>query len=466
MVEYLTVDIKCHIDWNDSKEEINNEFGGLPEMELSFDSEIRYNYRKPAPIELFIFYPPENYLFEKFDFLRKQGKDIFSFIQIYNSGNPWEYSEQLDFVGSELLDIQEGHSEWKHRKKPMIIQLKNLTHYTSYGYCTSGLFYLTGNACNPIDEYSKYVQTDGIIISDKPVNNGTYEKYFNWGDMSFGIGFKHVVNEVTKHSINIGRIPYLEVIPGENDSDDTILEYASNLCLMMSLYWSKFIDYYWGRVKVDHEIDGLNFKERDEYHYVEEYIDDSNYTPWKEKYENFFQFITDIDYAKVLSSRELLQEVADRAIRSQFLDTASEFMLLYNVIEKIRNYYLDVGKDTGGLSIKEEYDFDLSKAARDKFINDKLKEIGKFVNTKDRVEYLSKTNQKVSFIRKTGLKDQFDSLVTYLGLSPKDYQINFIELINIRNKLYHGNRTETDLNLFIKEMRTLICDLLLKMLSK
>lgn len=30
MVEYLTVDIKCHIDWNDSKEEINNEFGGLP----------------------------------------------------------------------------------------------------------------------------------------------------------------------------------------------------------------------------------------------------------------------------------------------------------------------------------------------------------------------------------------------------------------------------------------------------
>lgn len=435
-------------------------------MELSFDSEIRYNYRKPAPIELFIFYPPENYLFEKFDFLRKQGKDIFSFIQIYNSGNPWEYSEQLDFVGSELLDIQEGHSEWKHRKKPMIIQLKNLTHYTSYGYCTSGLFYLTGNACNPIDEYSKYVQTDGIIISDKPVNNGTYEKYFNWGDMSFGIGFKHVVNEVTKHSINIGRIPYLEVIPGENDSDDTILEYASNLCLMMSLYWSKFIDYYWGRVKVDHEIDGLNFKERDEYHYVEEYIDDSNYTPWKEKYENFFQFITDIDYAMVLSSRELLQEVADRAIRSQFLDTASEFMLLYNVIEKIRNYYLDVGKDTGGLSIKEEYDFDLSKAARDKFINDKLKEIGKSVNTKDRVEYLSKTNQKVSFIRKTGLKDQFDSLVTYLGLSPKDYQINFIELINIRNKLYHGNRTETDLNLFIKEMRTLICDLLLKMLSK
>jgi len=466
MEDLEIIDIKCCIDWKMFKSEIDLEFGESPEIDTVFNAEIRYNRKMSVPIAIYIFYNQPFFLFEKFEFIKQKGENILSHIQIHKSDQPWSQHELLDFSNSQVLEMVEGHREWKYRQKPVIIRLGNLTYYTDMEYDHDGIFYLTNNACLSIENYSKYDQTDGINISNKPFYNGTHNVFLDWGNMSFGIGFEHIIEDADKHSISIRRIPYLEIVCKEIYTDDNIIEYASTICLMMSLFFSKNIDFYHASIKVNSEIEGLKFKERIEFRLIKDQVDDNEHKSWGDTYENLFIFINNISYNKVITCKKLLFEISNRIIRSQYMDNISEFMLLYNVIEKIRIYYLELGEENGGYSIKEEFDFNIPPKKRDKHIKRILRGITPIVAANDKMSFIILANDKVSFIRKTGLKDQFESLIKHLGLSPEIYKIDFIELIRLRNKLYHGNFANADLSTFIQGMRNIINDLLIKLIAQ
>lgn len=467
MEHFRVVDLKCILDWKESKDTINKEFGGSPETETYFNAEIRYNYIKPAPLEFYIYYPQDNFLFEKFEFLKNMSKNILSYIQISPDTFGISINEILDFSKSEVIDLYEGHTEWKHGKKPVIIRIKNLIHYTNNSRNHAGIFYLTENGSYLIEGLSKNwrVIEDEIYFSNKAVEIEKYNNTYDWGPMSFGIGFKYDIKDYNRHTISIERLPFLQIDAPSKYSDSQIEDYANDVCLMMSLFWSKYINYFWGIIRVTQNQPEPKFREKTVYKFVEDQIDDNIYTRWGDKFKNIIDFFNTIDYDKVAVCRDLLKEVSNRMIRSQYVDSISEFMLLYNVIEKIRNYYLNLGKQDVGFSIKEEYDFNVSKNRTDKFIKEKIKEIAEIVADNDKEEFVKNANKKVSFIRKTGLIDQFTSLILYLDLSVDAYKIDFSDLINIRNTLYHGNCIDDDFQLYNTEMRRLINDLLLKLLS-
>ena len=467
MERFQIVDIICTIDWKESKEIIDKEFQDCPKAEGSYNAEIRYNLIKPAPLELYIYYPQDNFLFEKFDFLKKKSINILSYIQIPST----EYAindEQLDFSNSEVLDIFEGNREWVHRKKTVIIRINNLAHYTSSSHTNAGFFFLTENACNPIHLLSHYwkVVEDEFCFSNSPVHTGTYNNTYDWGPMSFGIGFKHSINDLSKHIVSLERIPYLLIDAKIEYTDLQIVDYANKLCLIMSLFYSKYINYYWGRIRVTKEQRGQNIREKTEYKFIEDQIDDNEHDTWADQFEDLFKFLKAIDYKKVAECNDLLTEITNRLIKSQYVDEISEFMLLYNVIEKIRNYYLSLGLENGGFSIKEEYDFETSKTRTDKFIKKCILEVSSIVADYDKEDFEKNASNKITFIRKTGLTDQFSSLVTFLRLSINNYNIDFKKLINIRNSLYHGNRADENYPLYNKEMRKLINHILVKLLCK
>ena len=234
----------------------------------------------------------------------------------------------------------------------------------------------------------------------------------------------------------------------------------------MSLFYSKYINYYWGRIRVTKEQRGRIIREKTEYKFIEDQIDDNEHDTWADRFENLFKFLKAIDYKKVAECNDLLTEITNRLIKSQYVDEISEFMLLYNVIEKIRNYYLSLGLENGGFSIKEEYDFETSKKRTNKFIKEKILEISSIVADYDKEDFKKNASNKITFIRKTGLMDQFSSLVTFLELSINDYNIDFKKLINIRNNLYHGNRADENYQLYNKEMRKFINHILVKLLCK
>ena len=284
--------------------------------------------------------------------------------------------------------------------------------------------------------------------------------------MSFGIGFKHSINDLSKHIVSLERIPYLLIDAKIEYTDLQIVDYANKLCLIMSLFYSKYINYYWGRIRVTKEQRGQNIREKTEYKFIEDQIDDNEHDTWADQFEDLFKFLKAIDYKKVAECNDLLTEITNRLIKSQYVDEISEFMLLYNVIEKIRNYYLSLGLENGGFSIKEEYDFETSKTRTDKFIKKCILEVSSIVADYDKEDFEKNASNKITFIRKTGLTDQFSSLVTFLRLSINNYNIDFKKLINIRNSLYHGNRADENYPLYNKEMRKLINHILVKLLCK
>lgn len=96
------------------------------------------------------------------------------------------------------------------------------------------------------------------------------------------------------------------------------------------------------------------------------------------------------------------------------------------------------------------------------YIKDKIKEIVDIVVPSDKDEFSAKASDKVSFIKKTGLKDQFEGFVKYLDLNPEDYTLRFEDLINVRNVIYHGNIPEADIPLCNKELRKLVLNIILK----
>lgn len=467
MSDYGFYEFKCTVNFQDDSEAIKEYFGPLLTCHNGFclDAEIKYDRRKPACTEIILFSEPENRLSGLLQYLKSSGKNILSYLQICPTGTSGNKRGLLDFSNSILTGLYEDKKGLKAGKIPVIICLQNLTYYVSASPSDTSLFYLTENTCLWLDLYSGYRRDDEIVFSDRPLDNGTPEELFPWGEMAFGLRFVHALREKGKYDIHIVRLPQLIVKADAGKTDTEIINYARLICLLMSLYGGKFIDYYLGYVRITDGNAPPELNERIEFRFVKDQVDDTVRLPFGGTNRTFFDFIHSIDYEKVICSRKLLEDITDRVIRSQYIDSTSEFMLLYNVIEKIRNFYILKAKEAGQPFIIEEYAFTLSKTGTDKFIKRKLDEIAGIVQQQDKEAYLSKTYEKISVVRKTGLIDQFDSLILYTGLIPGDYKINFTELVKVRNRIYHGNFTETDLHPYIRAMRKLTVDLLLKTFS-
>ncbi|PTS90285.1 hypothetical protein DBR27_21815, partial [Flavobacterium sp. HMWF030] len=154
-----------------------------------------------------------------------------------------------------------------------------------------------------------------------------------------------------------------------------------------------------------------------------------------------------------------------RLLRIKHLDDISAFMVLYNIVEKFRNYFLNEPLDGSAFTVKEEYVFTGSEGSINRFIKKKIKEIGEIVADADKQEFDSKAFEKVSFIKKTGLIDQFEGFIKYLNLDPDDYDVEFGQLIKARNLIYHGNPPDRDLSLCNKELKALVYDITLAIIA-
>lgn len=468
MEEPERYEFKCDIDWHDDLPAIVRHFELSGDDDIrGLEGEIRFDYRKPSPVEIVLFYESENLLYEKLHYLYIKGKNILNYIKVPCTRPEKASVGYLDFGRSVFIDLSESPGKWRAGKKPVVIRLRNLTCYLTRKPEADGIFFLSENVCIPPDPYTRHQHKGYLLFNERFADNGTPEEMFEWGEMGFGLSYKYFLNETGKSDIHIVRLPALTVRAPGWKTDEEIRDYGHLICLMMSLFWNKFIDFYLARIRINpnDEKTKPEIKERIEFSYTEIQPGDLLYDTCGSNGNTFFHFLESVPYPKVLECRELLEDITSRIVKSRYADPTSEFMLLYNVIEKIRNFHIRKAEEKGEPFIVEEFSFILSKRKSNLFIQKKLQEIAEIVQEKDKELYLEKTLQKVSFIRKTGLKDQFDSLLSYLGLSPADYKTDLISLVYIRNQIYHGNFIETDLEPSIRIMRKLINDLLLRTLN-
>ena len=460
MKDYFRNDITISLDFGKHKEILKERFG--TDLSVStYDSRLIYNQRKPEYLQLTIYYQHTDYLFEKFKILKENGICIFQTIKPKPIENKWEFPDVLDFSDSKLIDIEDSHY-WEHNKKPVILIIDNLNILVNGRYFRDGRFQLTENIHQHLDEYVHYGLLGRHRYDDKFIEEDK-NRETNFGDISFVLSFEHWFGNSTKFNLNIIRDAYLTITDNsEKITDVELIKYGNSLCLLMSFYWQKTIDYFNARVRINN-ID--NYRTRKILKYSDYFIDESQDYLLKKQFETFYDFVQIINYEKFNKNYNLINELVPRIIKTKNVDDISAFMILYNVIEKIRNHCLTNPVNSKELSIKEEFSFIKSKNATNKFIKNKIKEIKEIVEKTDIEEFVSKASDKVSFIKKTGLIDQFDSLIVYLDLKPENYDIDFKKLIKIRNNIYHGKLPTEDVIPYNEQMMILVYDMIIKLMA-
>jgi len=462
MDDYFQDDIKICIDFSGYIQLMEAQFGeGGANASPYYDARILYNHRKPETIDFIVYYNQAEYLFDKFEFLREQNIDILSLISAQPAQRRWDHPDKLDFSNSNLLDIQESHY-WEHNKKPVILRLDNLEILKYDRISGDGRFQLTENSNQHIYEYINYGYLANWDPSDLFISRND-NKMIRFGDVDLILSFNHDYGKATKFKFEINHDSYLTLTEDADSLTDVQLtEYGNIICQLMSFYWQKTIDYFHATIRV---IGNPYVKTREQFKYSQHPVDETMEYPLKDRYETIYDFIETLDHQKVFSCTGLLNMIVPRIIQAKKVDDVSEFMLLYNIIETIRNHCMTNPINGRTLTIKEEYEFVNGKGTTNKKIKNKIKEISEIVKDEDKEDFLSNAHNKVTFIRKTGLKDQFDSLVTYLGLDPTLYNLDFIKLISIRNDIYHGNSPREDVKPYNDKMRILIDDLILVLIQ-
>jgi len=401
------------------------------------------------------------HLFEKLLYLKENNINILHLIKPKSTEHKWEHPDILDFSESNLISIEDSHS-WEHDKRPIVLTLDNLNIIINSRINGDGSFQLTENIFQHLDEYIQYGLLGRHRDDDKFIEKDN-NREISFGAIRFILSFEHWFGEFSKYNLEITRDTYLKITDSsEKLTDIDIIEQGKLLCILMSFYWQKTIDFFHAQIRINNK---ENYQTREILKYSNHSVNDSPNYLLKNRYTTFYDFIEDLKYEQVLENSSIIRELVPRLIKIKNVDDISSFMILYNIIEKIRNYCISAPIKGNNLTIKEEFIFTKGKDATKTFIKNKIKEIKIIVDKSDVKDFVSKASDKVSFIKKTGLIDQFDSLLIYLGLTPEKYKLDFTNLIKIRNNIYHGKLPKEDVKPYNEQMLVLTYDMIIKLMT-
>lgn len=461
MNEYFQNDISIELYLEDSNKFFGKKFGGNI-FNKEYNTRLIFNQRNPEHLQLIIYYKQGDFLYEKLEFLHKKGINILSIIKSKTSVHKWEIPDKFDFANCNLIDIYESNSR-EHDKKLVTLIIKNLEIISNTRYVGDGRFKLAENIFNHLDDYIQYGQLGNYNRTDKfiQVDNNRNTKF---GPVNFILSFQHFYNRNNStKDININRDAYLNITDdSEILKDDYLINMGNSLCLLMSLYWEKNINFFFATIRINN-ID--NYRSREIHKFSNDNFDKSTEYHLKNSFKTFYDFIESISFEKYIIHQEFLKDSIPRLLRTKNVDDISAFMILYNIVEKIRNYFLSNTIDAKTFSIKEEFNFIVSKRETERFIKEKIKEIEIIITQSDKEEFNLKASDKVNFIKKTGLIDQFENLISFMSLNPAKYEINFSTLIKIRNKIYHGNIPDINIAPYNQQLKILIYDMVLIIIS-
>ncbi|GAB3840786.1 hypothetical protein [Hymenobacter jeollabukensis] len=462
MSELFRYDFKIQLDFEQYKEVFGDNYGHTTtDYTRVYNSSLWFNQIKPQYSKLTIYYDHQEYIFEKLEYLLEKGINILSLIKPEPTEDKWNFRSILDLSESMLIKIKESHY-YLHDKQPVVLTIDNISILDPGGFMYNGRFTLTENAIQHISNYIKY--TFVAYIEDKdPLLYENNNRTVRLGPVAFKLMFEHQYEAIHGREITIIRDPYL-VFTEESDevSAEEFILLGTKVCQLMSLFWEKRIDFFHAKVRIKpHE----KYRTKELIKYSEPTSDKSVDSYLERKLETFYNFIERIDYDAFCAHELLVADTTTRLIRSKEVDSISRFMIYYNIIEKIRNYCMATPIKDNQLTIKEEYSFTVGKRKRDNIIKDAIKSISSIVEDSDVKDFEANASNKVTFIRKTGLIDQFSSLISFLGLDAEDYAIDFQTLIRIRNDIYHGNLPDENIPEYNHHMNSLIYDMLLKLIT-
>jgi hypothetical protein len=249
----------------------------------------------------------------------------------------------------------------------------------------------------------------------------------------------YVSNKSTEMQINIKKEPRFR-IRHHNATRSEIMACVNVLCALYSFYTNQKIDWRTSRVYANGE---LTIESRETSEEENKFI--HGIFIW-DFIQNPLNLVRNVDAQLLAKNSEMVFRLIERFNYAMRASDESKFMVLYSILEELRNYYILTGlieaKPDGTAAnlnrVREEYKFIHGVDKTDAFIKDALNNITGIVDESERALFANEIPFKVSAIKLMSMTNQFERYFKYLGVDPNQYELDLKQLKSLRDTIFHG----------------------------
>ncbi len=398
-----------------------------------YNANIIHSDNESREAYLQILYERTDHFYSLFPYLFKKGKNILNYVLPYSKTNRYP-----DFSASKLIRIETDNGYWENGKQHIkLIFDKCYLHSDRISIFKYAEFVLSENSIWLINESFQFEWFE-------PENPRSllYKPYditkFNFGSLNFELEVKLKRDfDDGNNQWRLKRSLVFRVTPMtffDKTEIPFIEDQINKLLLLLTFFQGRKVDWIYGKIPFKNGNVNI-YKTSKKY---EEVIITNTVQVLKEI--RLVEFLTDCSFEQISRYENELNQIISQYVFSNSLNREAKFMILFNCVEMIRNLSIKIFSDKGKIiDLVDEYKFNVSKTKRDKTIKAQIKSISDIVDEDDREVFKKEASKKVSFIRKKQIVEQFLSFFKAIMIEPLDYNLDFKELIVIRNKLYHGS---------------------------
>lgn len=396
---------------------------------------------KNNEIKLKIFFEDKEYLGERLmDWSHNMDFNLLDYFQVIEIIEPKDLIE-IKFLNYKCKGMENSTSFYESGLKYITLKLTGIKKTYNNSEKSESLVYLNQQAFGLIEmnyQYNQHFQWSNEEYNWKPKNK--IKEHLKFGKINFKP--EHYFYNSTKNhldKISIQKEPRLS-LEYIDLSESEIKNHIELICALYSFYSLENIDYSLSRIYTKEHLhieirDVSNNKSKDCHGIFR----------W-DFFQNPINLFKNIDTEQLLVNSAFYKKTIERFIYSQKTSGESKFMILYSILEQIRNKYIlekkieieKAGETPNLKKVTEEYSFNLSKTQTDKFIKKTLENIIEIVSDEDKELFKKEIKYKLTPIKVVSMTNQFQSLFDYIQIEPNEFDLNFLELKSLRDSIFHG----------------------------
>ncbi len=413
---------------------------------MTYEYDCKLEYSDIDNIKLKVFFKSEESLDRRFmQWAHDYEGNIFSRLSVLEI-----------FSSKDLIEIDLGNSHYKSMKSAEYFN-------DQYSYLTIGLYGIRLVYKNREAEDSKFYLNKtsfNLIELGYQYNNKIYQDFeeYTWAprlrfseavpfnDIKFFPEFRFYTLEGNNgEEVRIKKEPRIRV-ESSNLSEIEIRNHVRALCNLYSFYTQKSIE-----CRVSQIYTNGHF-----YYEVSRVSEEVMKFPhgmflWK-FFQNPMNLIRNVDSGNILMRQEFVSSIIKRFLYALQSQGETQFMLLFNILEQLRNQYILEGKiekEKAGSppnirKVKEEFSFIYGSDRVRKELKKILNQVTDLLQDSEKEMFDEEMHHKISMIKLMGLANQYESLFQFLKISPNEYGLDFSKVKSLRDSIFHGRPIDED----------------------
>lgn len=428
-------ELKINIDDLDNFYPIGQNCSKIYQAELIIDD------KNNNEIKLKIFFNDNEHLGEKvMNWNHNNDLNLIEYFQVIKVIEPKDLLE-IDFLNYRCKGMENSTSFYEFNLKYFTVKLTGIKKIYANSENSPSTIYLNQQSFGLIElnyQYNHHFHWSTEEYNWKPTNR--IKEYVKFGNILFKPEH-NFINSTKNHleKISIRKEPKLTI--AYNDlKESEIKKHIELICTLYSFYSVEKIDYSLSRIYTK---DKLYIEIKDVSNSIS--IDYHGIFRWDFS-QNPLNLFINVNASQLLEDSYFFKKIVERYIYSLNASGESKFMILYSILEQIRNKYIldkkieieKAGEKPNLKKVTEEYNFKLSKTKTDEFIKKILDNISEIVSDEDKELFKNEIKYKLTPIKVISMINQFQSLFYYIQIDPKEFELDFFELKSLRDSIFHG----------------------------